>query len=310
MKDWIKRIGKFRDSFLVLAGGLYVLGYVVRSISGFNNNLGFLPAFESQYLIAGIVPAIVILAFYFLISVTWWIRKKFSNWLNSGALQIIIPILITVAYSVSIGQIVFRDRASGDNITAAMRNFVLISSYFMVGMFIKFSTVENAWKDLSDKKCSYLSKIYSLLILVIAGPYYLFIVIASKTITGIGEWIAEMMEPLTLYTIIFIILFTVLGMEHFILDVYPQIPQEFGGPRPRCALLDIKGMEISPELQGTLFPSSSNVINTDIIQSIQVDVYFSGRDFMLVKPHGKTTQDGNVTYEIQKSIVRAVIWCE
>lgn len=306
----LKQFGELRDSLLVLIGGLYILGYIVRSINGLKNNLGFLPAFESQYLIAGIVPAIVILVFYLLILGTWRIKIEFSNWIDSGSYKIIIPLLIIAAYLISMGQIVHLSRGSGNFSTAAM-NFGLVSSYLLVGMiFIKFSAIKNAWENLLDKKHSWFSKIYFLIILIITAPYYLFITIIDRIISGTGEQIKEFIDPLTVFTIIFIALYTVAGLEYFVSNIYPQIPQEFGGARPRCALLDVKSIEISSELKGALFHLSSNTTNTDIIRSNQVDVYFSSNEFMLVKPHSKTAQSEITTYEIPKSVVQVVTWCE
>lgn len=314
MINWInshlKKLGELRDSFLVLAGGLYILGYIVRSFYGIKNNLGLLPALESQYLMAGIVPAIVILVFYLLILGTWRIKIEFSNWFDSGTYKIIIPLLIAAAYLISMGRIVYLSRASEGYSIAAI-NFGLVSSYLLLGMYlIKFSTIKNAWESLLDKKHSWLSKIYFLIILAITIPYYLFIIIVDRVIIGTGEQIKEFIDPLTVFTIFFIALYTVGGLAYFTSDIYPQIPQEIGGVRPRCALLDVKSTEISSELKSALFHLSSNTTNTDIIRSSQVDVYFSGNEFMLVKPHSKTAQSEVTTYEIQKSIVRAITWCE
>ncbi len=313
MMNWInsylKRLGEFRDSLLVVAGGLYILGYIVRSINGYTNNLGFLPAFESQYLIAGIIPAIVVFIFYLLISLTWRIKIGFSNWLNSGSYKIIIPLLIVAMYLISAGITVYFNRVSDDNMmTAAKIN--LASGYLLFGMiFIKFSTIDNARKNLFNKELSWHVRLYFLLILAITIPYYLFVILLDKIIIGTGEQIKEIMDPLTILTIVFITLYTVSGLWYFVADIYPQIPQEFGGAHPRCAFLDVTSKEISPELQGTLF-SSANAIDAEIIRSVQMDVYFAGNDFILVKPHSKTSQNEITTYEIPKNIVQAIKWCK
>jgi len=309
INSYLKRLGEFRDSLLVVAGGLYILGYVVRSINGFTNNLGFLPAFESQYLIAGIIPAIVILLFYLLILLTWRIKIGFSNWLDSGSYKIIIPLLIMVMYLVSAGVTVYFNKVSDDNLmTAAKIN--LASGYLFFGMlFIKFSTIENARKGLFNKELSWRLRLYFLLILAITIPYYLFVILVDKIIIGTGEQIKEIMDPLTMFTIVFIALYTVSGLWYFVSDIYPQIPQEFGGARPRCAFIDVTGNEISSELREALFFSGDKT-NADIVRSIQVDVYFAGSEFILVKPQNKTLQSEIVTYELQKSIVQSIIWCK
>lgn len=313
MMNWInsylKRLGEFRDSLLVVAGGLYILGYVVRSINGFTNNLGFLPAFESQYLIAGIIPAIVIFVFYLLILLTWRIKIGFSNWIDSGSYKIVIPLLIIVMYLISAGVTVYFNRVSDERLmTAAKIN--LASGYLLFGMiFIKFSTIENARKSLFSKNLSWHLRLYFLLILLITIPYYLFVILVDKIITGTGEQIKEIMDPLTMFTIVFVTLYTVSGLWYFVSDIYPQIPQEFGGARPRCAFIDVTGNEISSEIREALF-FPDNKTNTNVVRSIQVDVYFSSSEFILVKPHNRTLQSETITYELQKSIVQSVIWCK
>lgn len=207
------------------------------------------------------------------------------------------------------GLMVYLNQVSNKNWTTAT-NAALISSYLLVGMiFIKFSAVKNAWDSLLDKKRAWYSRIYFLLILAITIPYYLFVTIFDRIITGTGKQVKEFMDPLSVFTVIFITAYTALGLRYFVSDIYPQIPQEFGGARPRCAFVDVISNEISPELQKTLF-SSANTVNTDIIRSVQLDVYFAGNDFMLVKPHSKTPQSEITTYEIPKNVVHAITWCE
>jgi hypothetical protein len=58
--NFVKRIGKLRDGFLVSGAALYGLGYLVWTYTAWRNDLGQLPALEFQYVIAGVVPAILL----------------------------------------------------------------------------------------------------------------------------------------------------------------------------------------------------------------------------------------------------------
>src|SRR5262245_47054884 len=62
--DILKWLGDRRDGFLISGAVLYGLGYLVWSYNAWRNDLGQLPALEFQYLIAGIIPAV-------LIALTW-----------------------------------------------------------------------------------------------------------------------------------------------------------------------------------------------------------------------------------------------
>src|SRR4051812_14103708 len=69
MFELMKRVGTLRDGLLVLSGILYFLGYATWSLNAWRNKLGLLPAIESQYFIAGIVPALVIFVTYLLVRI-------------------------------------------------------------------------------------------------------------------------------------------------------------------------------------------------------------------------------------------------
>lgn len=58
---WFKQLGSFRDAILVMAGGLYAMGYFVRQFNAVRNNLGWLPGIDVQYFVAGIVPTLVLM---------------------------------------------------------------------------------------------------------------------------------------------------------------------------------------------------------------------------------------------------------
>lgn len=53
-------LGAHRDGFLVSGAVLYGLGYLVWTYNAWRNHLGQLPAAEFQYLIAGIIPGVLI----------------------------------------------------------------------------------------------------------------------------------------------------------------------------------------------------------------------------------------------------------
>ena len=53
-------IGNLRDTLLVGAGTIYILGYLSWSISAYSQGLGLLPALEAQYFMAGVVPAAIL----------------------------------------------------------------------------------------------------------------------------------------------------------------------------------------------------------------------------------------------------------
>jgi len=60
--DRVERVGELRDGFLVAGGAVYVLGYLVWSVHAWQEGLGLLPALELQYLLAGSLLVLILLA--------------------------------------------------------------------------------------------------------------------------------------------------------------------------------------------------------------------------------------------------------
>jgi hypothetical protein len=108
------------------------------------------------------------------------------------------------------------------------------------------------------------------------------------------------------YIIYFILLYSIM--------VYPNLPQEFGGPSPRWAYLDIDRCYLSNDTITDLF-SESNVTSNSVIRSDLLDVYFVNSQYILVRPHKKKydsefkVYSRSTVYEIRESSIKGIIWC-
>ena len=100
--DALKWLGERRDGFLVGGAILYGLGYLVWSYNAWRNHLGELPALEFQYLMSGIIPAVILglawagAAFFFKVRdkiLKLFERYRFLKWL--------VPAITTVIQSTS-----------------------------------------------------------------------------------------------------------------------------------------------------------------------------------------------------------------
>ena len=56
--------GSPRDGVLSILSISYALGYIIWSYNAWKNNLGSLPLLDSQYLLAGGIPVIIILSYF------------------------------------------------------------------------------------------------------------------------------------------------------------------------------------------------------------------------------------------------------
>jgi hypothetical protein len=90
---------------LALLGCLYVLGYAVWSVHAYHRGLGFLPAIRAQYLVAGLVPLLLIVLF----ALTAWglvlLHRKGPEWTTILILCLLSPpAILTVLFGGSTGK--------------------------------------------------------------------------------------------------------------------------------------------------------------------------------------------------------------
>jgi hypothetical protein len=72
----VKNIGEYRDALLVLISVDYLLGYFSWSFYAAENDLGLVPALDAQYLVAGVLPTVILAGSVALAAVHVW----FSKW--------------------------------------------------------------------------------------------------------------------------------------------------------------------------------------------------------------------------------------
>ena len=71
----VKNIGEYRDALLVLISVDYLLGYFSWSFYAAENDLGLLPALDTQYLVAGVLPTLILAAGVALAALHVWFWK-------------------------------------------------------------------------------------------------------------------------------------------------------------------------------------------------------------------------------------------
>jgi hypothetical protein len=74
-----ERIGKLRDAVLVLATIVYLLGYLSWALYAGTNDLGLVPALDTQYFVAGVLPVLV-LAVGIVLAL---LQLRFVKWSNA-----------------------------------------------------------------------------------------------------------------------------------------------------------------------------------------------------------------------------------
>jgi hypothetical protein len=95
-----------------------------------------------------------------------------------------------------------------------------------------------------------------------------------------------------------------LGLVVYVLSVYPELPQEFGGVKPRCVQLDLTRASLSQATAEALVPKASDEIG----RSYRVSVYFVGNDELILKLRHRGKAFGR-TFRVDNAAVQAVVGC-
>lgn len=107
----------------------------------------------------------------------------------------------------------------------------------------------------------------------------------------------------------------------FTFAIYPRLPQEFGGVKPRCAQLDIATGEVSRGTLVALAPKQAAILSGGesppaVVRTEPISIYYSRADSLLVKRRGADDESAKTrgekddrTYELNKDAVRAMITC-
>jgi hypothetical protein len=240
-----------------MASLLYVLGYLVWSLNAAVNNLGLLPAIDSQYFVAGIVPALIALLVYFVIRAIKSWRNRLRKWFeqNPGSWSRLVVRVVLGA-------------------------FLVVTAYAIIFQYEPY----RYW-------------------LILGLPSFLFV----DFILGQQDKATQILT--SFYTYLIPLLIGVGGIILYVFAIYPFIPQELGGIRPRCAHLDVVAGQLSDEVSQVLLPVMPTSAS-QVVQSTQVNVLFSSGDFLLVRPIA--AQPGmreRRIFEIRRSALQAITWC-
>ena len=201
-------IGNLRDALLVGAGTVYILGYLTWSISAYAHGLGLLPALEAQYFMAGVVPAIIL------------------------------GVVLLLLYKLATVNDFFRRLFGPDKVI--LKGAFRYVAYGCLAIAILAFTLEVSWREgwletrilgpsgvilynavlpVSMMSAPYLLRYKGLKAQVSAPKFQL--VYAAALMAGLGLW----------------------GYGAY----FENLPQEFGGIGSRCAYLDVRSDQVSPD---------------------------------------------------------------
>jgi hypothetical protein len=299
--SWIKKMGDLRDGLLVFGAVIYALGYLVWSIHAWKENLGLLPALEPQYLAAGTIPSLILwlawVGYRFLRGIPDRVLRKLETASRTkAAIYRVIGVLCVAGFYLPI---FFLEKIhsvnAGESVLAKTFFGLLAPILLITGLLL---LLQPSKKESSAE----------------TGE-------AIKGNRKFGDLVRELVEsfaiaPPFLARVVmyfYLSLYFVGLTAGYVFGLYPSIPQEFGGVRPRCAYVDVVRDQVSEALQSEILPGGAAQSKPAVVRSVKLQVFFSGSDFMLVKPY---VEEGHIhnakpkLFELRGPVVQAVNWCD
>jgi hypothetical protein len=278
--DWLKWLGERRDGFLIGGAVLYGLGYLVWSYNAWRNHLGQLPAIEFQYLMSGLIPGAII-------GMAWAATTFFSS---------------------------MRDKAIAFSKKYRLLYGIILTVLFAVPVTISFgvAAADKRWLHLGWTKEQ---RDHYMFPLMLAVMYFSLLSWnrAPSRFARFADWLL-----LSVYRYVLAVIFCWYSLVIYF-DLYPRLPQELGGPKPRCAYIDLVREDIAPSSLAVLVPSppvdAATASQSKVVRSNKLNVYFSSSDYLLVRTatDAKDASSANLKnaplYELRKEVIRLVQWC-
>lgn len=286
-----------RDRSLVVLAVIYFIGYAAWSVYALQNNLGPLPPIQTQYFLAGSVILVIVALLY--------LGVRYISFPGVLVRKLDTRLLIVVS-CFSITTFLASGFSNAYHYSRYNVSELYINVISMMSMLITFECLVEFERRFSRP------------------PF----IIEDKRITST----VYMMSRAFLVVVSFSV------VVFFMLFTYGQIPQAIGGGRPRCAIMELSREKISPETLEALLPPATTTpvasagtttppespVKTS--RSREVNVLFQSSDLLIVRPFPlptpaptatapvpsatqTLTRQGH-TYEIKRSAVEVVTWCD
>jgi hypothetical protein len=343
--DLIKSAGEWRDRALVIAGLFYAAGYLIWSLNALQNNLGLLPAFQLQYIVAGIGPVVIgtiavgggLWFWRFLTNV--WLKKLGADatglwrlirslfWLMAA---VPLAMFVTIA-NPTLGLIALllvilsllpllpgREDSALRKIVAKKLRFTPYEKLspprqrfrIVLGLMVIAGLVL-VWTRSQTINAAILGPIENFIdtdTLLLYGSISLGISFVFGPPVFITGWLAKLYRAF--YFLLFVVGFVFVSLIFYQERIYTQLPQELGGLKPRCAYLDMRVEGLSEETHQVIAAPVRTGADAAVVRSLQLDVLFASNSLLMVRPNPAPPGAEGVVYEISRSNVQAITWCK
>mgnify|MGYP001252662901 CR=1 FL=1 len=291
-----------KERLVLLAFVPFLLGYGCVIYTAYRMHLGFIPPLQPQCLLAGVVPSLFLLMAYGISlgieeqvksAIAWVERPKWPTSLHRllAVATLMIPAIVQFIVLALRGELNGPNKPSG--VSALLMIGFTMAALFAATVVVKAKVRRlNNIADFDDSPKpdlkSTLAETFDEVQPVYAGQ-------VSASLTAIPFLVAIVL------------------LMSWAQVVYPQLPQELGGMRPRIAYfaMDMKALPkvirtaLEPPTQkATKSGTDVETENTATI-SVPLEVWYERNDTFVIRPLGSKS---DTTYEVKKDLIKAMTW--
>jgi predicted aspartyl protease len=293
-RNLVQRLIDMREKAIALVAIVYVLGYLVWSFHAWQNDLGLLPALDAQYLVAGAIPFGILIAAYYISKalghfflIVWPklvpVGAKGWRWFLRNAAQFVFAVGFSSAL---LGGVV-------ESLSESISDILFLIGVTGVTLGLVFAPPPED-PDVFKKQSR--DKSRSKWLRRLLGVRYFFATLAN----GFSWFYKRFWASYVAFTAL------VIGLVFYLERVYPNIPQDFGGVRPRVASLDVDRSALSDAAAYAILPTSAVEQSGGISRTKKIDVLHVGRGAISIRLHDPLRR--HPTLEIAASAVHAIEW--
>jgi hypothetical protein len=290
--DSLSFAGTLRDGFLVTAAVFYFFGYIVWAINAYQNDLGLLPALEFQYLVAGAPPVVIILVLCSIVMGAKLFNSRVRAWIGSAPTgwKLRLSWIMSFLGVGSLGLIFVSQadwvKTAFPTLDLSWLSFIVVLVILVTYPFLRPPRAARRQDQATQEA-------------VARRPLQPLINSLSDLL---DSWFGLLRLLYAIYGPLIIIILAALAFIYF-LQLYPKIPQEFGGARPSYACLDLVKAQLSKETAEDLLPVGASQASDPVVRSSRVEILFSWSDVTLVRSHGRVRR-------VTKGIIQGVSACD
>jgi hypothetical protein len=277
MTTLFSKLQNLKTSIIDIIAIIYGIGLINWSINAYQNSLGLISAFDTQYFVAGFVPFIVFLLIYYALinefSIIYSLFRRLRG-INKKLLRkyprgyVIVTMTTSMLFFLSFAGIVGY-KAYNEN---SYWELALSGFYFVLAVLFAYLLItKKAHRPKRVTSFKIRRRLYFLL-----NPVKLSVVYAKFTIT----------------------MFCLMLLIAYAFLIYPKIPQELGGAKPKRCIIECRKEAFNSVSALKLFADKALDRN--------VYVYYYNSDKIIFKQDEYSAS----TYEISRKDVELIEWIE